>query len=323
MSADVMQVWVGVDIGGTNTVIGLFDKDRNIMAKTTISTFEGQSTGLVRTNNPREFYDRLAKSIRTLAVKSNCDGRIVKVGIGVPGRIDMDRGIVEAASNLEWYDIPLAAEMSSRLGVPVLIENDVRAYALGEAIAGAGKGYRNIVCLTLGTGLAAGLIVDGRIVRGGRWNAGEIGHEPVEGIPYPCNCGNTGCLETVASATGIVRLAKEAVLAGEVTSLALGGSVHQLTALDVYRASMQGDPVACGIFNRVGTLLGRKLLSVLYILDPDIVIIGGGVAAAGEILLAPIRTVLENGYFSKKSSPPVCVGLLGDSAGLHGAIQLL
>ncbi|MFC5452858.1 ROK family protein [Paenibacillus aestuarii] len=317
-----MPIDAGIDIGGTNTVIGLFDSQRNLLAKTTIPTFLSASPEREWTNNPEAFYERLHEAIVKLAESIGGSGCLAKVGIGVPGQVDTTCGIVIRASNMRWHDVPLAAAMRGRLGVPVKIENDVRAYTLGEALAGAGQGFRNIVCLTLGTGLAAGIIADGRLIRGGAWHAGEIGHDPVPGVAYRCNCGKTGCLETVASATGIARIAKDAVHAGETTTLAQGGNPEQLTAHEVFQACLQGDAVALGVFRQVATMLGQKLLSAIYLLNPDIVIIGGGVAAAGEILLSPIRAVLEDGYFSKTACPQICIGTLGDSAGLLGAVHL-
>jgi len=317
-----IRIDAGIDIGGTNTVIGLFDSDRNLLVKTTLPTFLSASPTRVWTNNPTDYYGRLHEALDKLAESIGCGGCLAKVGIGVPGQVDTTRGIVIRASNMGWHDVPLADAMHARLGVPVAIENDVRAYTLGEAARGAGQGFRNIICLTLGTGLAAGIVTDGRLIRGGAWHAGEIGHDPVPGIPYRCNCGKTGCLETVASATGLARMAREAVLTGEATLLSHAGKPEQLTAHDVFHACLQGDATALGIFRQVGTLLGHKLLSAIYLLNPDIVIIGGGVAAAGDMLLSPIREVLENGYFSKAACPPICIGTLGDSAGLLGAVHL-
>src|SRR5262249_32809464 len=152
--------------------------------------------------------------------------------------------------------------------------------------------------------------------------AGEIGHVPVEGVHFRCNCGKAGCLETIASATGIARLAREAVLAGEATSLARIDDVRSLSALDVYKACVQGDPLALSIFDAVGTALGRQLLSAVFLLDPETIIIGGGVAAAGDYLLAPVRKAMEAGYFAGLPCPPVRAGTLGDNAGLFGALSL-
>jgi glucokinase len=303
---------VGVDIGGTNTVIGVFDGSMSLVKKHTFPTLKPDFPK--KTNNPSLFLDALAWEITRLVNESGYTGRLESVGMGVPGQVDPVGGMVLGAANLAWYNVPVAEEMSRRLGVPVRIDNDVRIYILGETLAGAGKGYTNIIGLTLGTGLAACTIVEGRILRGSNLFAGEIGHDTVKGVTFQCNCGKIGCLETVASASGIARLAAEAVRAGRETSLsALGSSI---TSYDVYQACVNGDAVAKEVFDFVGTVLGEKLLTAVFLINPEMIIIGGG-AAAGEYLLRPIRAVLEQQYTQK--SPLLSIGQLGDSAGLIGA----
>jgi len=306
----------GVDIGGTNTVIGLFDDSLTLVAKRTIPTVTSLPS---RTDRPVQFLDQLAAEIVQLTKESGFKSGLQAVGMGVPGKVDPVRGIALGASNLGWFGVPFSREMSRRLGVAVRIDNDVRMYTLGEATAGAGKGCRNLICLTLGTGLAAGVIIDGRIVRGSDWYAGEIGHDTVQGVKYRCNCGKTGCLETVASATGIARLAKEAVESGANTSLR---GLEKITSYDVYRACANGDRTAKEIFQYVGETLGHKLATIVYLLNPEMIIIGGGAAAAGEYLLDPIRNVIENHYTQPKK-PIIRTGMLGEAAGLYGAVKFV
>ncbi|WP_308638367.1 ROK family protein [Paenibacillus silvisoli] len=308
--------YVGVDIGGTNTVIGIFDESRALLRKRSIPTLLPHLPS--KTDHPAAFYDKLTEDIVALAREAGCTDGLAAVGMGVPGRIDPFLGRAEAASNLGWYGVPFAEQMSKRLGVPVRIDNDVRIYALGELTAGAGQGYRNVLCLTVGTGIAAAIIADGRIVRGNDYYAGEIGHDSVEGHDVPCPCEKRGCVETIVSAAGIVRLARELLVSeGCHSSLRKLGRVP--TAFEVYQAAADGDHAAQAIFRYVGDVLAAKLLTAVCLLSPDAVIIGGGVAEAGELLLGPVRAKIDAGYVHAKK-PAILKSTLGDTAGLIGAV---
>ncbi|SEN87396.1 ROK family protein [Paenibacillus sp. OV219] len=311
------QAYVGVDIGGTNTVIGIFDRSRRLLGKRSVPTLLPHLPG--RTDHPAGFFDLLQEEIERLVLEVDCKDGLALCGMGVPGRVDPVRGRAEAASNKGWFNVPFAEQMSDRLGVPVHIDNDVRIYGLGEVLAGAGRGYRNVLCLTVGTGIAAATFVDGRIVRGGDYFAGEIGHDPVAGESALCACGERGCVESIVSATGISRLAAEAV-----ASLGEGGTKLSLlgrrpSALDVYQAASAGDAAAREIFRHVGEVLASKLLTAVCLLNPDAVIVGGGVAEAGELLLGPVREKINSRYVNSKK-PVVLRAALGDSAGLIGAV---
>ncbi|GIP38046.1 glucokinase [Paenibacillus sp. J31TS4] len=307
---------VGVDIGGTNTVIGLFDGNFALVGKSVIATEPHRGPG--RTSNPASYLDALAREIGLLVEREGGGRHPVRVGIGVPGMVDPLAGVVLGASNLAWSQVPLAAELEARLGIRVTIDNDVRMYTLGECMAGAARGRRHVLCVTLGTGIAMGMMSDGRLIRGGSWYAGEIGHDPVDGESSRCPCGKTGCLETVASATGIARLASEAIRRGTDTRLReLGRPVN---AYDVYEAAAAGDREAAAIFRFAGEVLGGKLATAVSLLDPEMLVIGGGVAAAGDYLLEPLRRTLSLRY-GRKPGPVVTTGTLGDTAGLIGAVH--
>jgi glucokinase len=308
------QAVVGVDIGGTSTVVGVFDEAMELVAKREIPTLKPDFPTI--TDKPTVYFDYLAETIQVLVGEAGYAGYLSKVGAGVPGRVDPIQGKALGASNLGWANVAFAEEMNDRLGVPVYIDNDVRIYTLGEMIAGAGRGFTNIIGVTLGTGMAAALIIDGKMVRGADFYAGELGHDSVPGNSFLCNCGKQGCLETIASASGIARLAQEAVASGRETCLYdIKGNI---TSYDVYQACLNGDPFARELFRHVGTTLAGKLLTTVYLLNPEVIIIGGGVAAAGEFLLTPIRTAIADNY-PKLRGPKVCIGELGDSAGLIGA----
>ncbi|WP_217593282.1 ROK family protein [Cohnella sp. GbtcB17] len=308
--------FIGVDIGGTNTVIGLFDEDGLPLGERRIATMRADPRR--PTSEPAEFIDRLGLEIGALALAHGYR-EIAAAGFGVPGWVDTASGMALDASNMGWKNVRFAEEMSRRLGAPVYIDNDVRLYTLGEAIAGAGEGCADLVCITVGTGLSAGILMDGVLLRGSRLLAGEIGHDRVDGWDEPCNCGKRGCLETIASAPGIARLAEAAVREGKLTTLAEVG--HPITAYDVFLACEAGDAVAADIFGFVGRALGRKLAALAFAVDPQMIIVGGGVAAAGDYLLQPIRDELAAHIPETEWRPAVVPGKLQDKAGLVGAVR--
>jgi len=234
--------------------------------------------------------------------------------------VNGEQGIVELATNLSWKNVWLAKGLSDILQVPVRIEHDVRSYTIGEAMKGVGVGYNNIVCLTIGTGMAVGTIVNRQLIAGSDFLAGELGHDTVQGITNECACGKIGCLETVVSAPGISRLAAKIAASNENTLLQC--IEDDITAFDVYEASVKGDIVAKEIFDYVGKTLAQKLATVVYLLNPEVIIIGGGVAAAGDFLLGPIRKTLEIECPYYIADLHIKIGQLGDSAGLIGVAHL-
>ncbi|MDB4868353.1 MAG: glucokinase [Cohnella sp.] len=317
----VGQLFIGMDIGGTNTELGLFDTDLKLLDVHSFGTIKPHWPNKV--SDPHEYFDLLEQEIRGLVSKHTSDlNRITAIGAGVPGIVDAGNGIALGASNLGWKDVPFAAELNRRLGVPVYIDNDVRIYTLGEAHAGAGVGHGHILCITLGTGLAASVIVDGRLLRGSTLYAGEIGHDPVEGETHRCNCGKVGCLETMASATGIARLAEEGLASHPDSSLNRIPRGRKLTSHDVFSACEEGDSFALEVFTRVGTILGRRLATYLFLINPEVLIIGGGLSQAGHYLLDPIKTQIAQYYSPTESRvPKVVAAQLGNRAGLHGAVH--
>lgn len=306
----------GVDVGGTNTVIGIFDSSFNLLEKVSIPTLKPNFPN--KTDNPEEFFDKLAFEIQTLAEKLGYKEKLLCVGIGVPGKINPGKGLAISAVNLGYENVPFAAEMERRLQVPVFIDNDVRNYTRGEVMAGSGKGFRNAICITLGTGMAAGVMIEGTVICGHDFFAGEIGHDFVKGESTLCNCGKKGCLETIASASGISRLANDAVRSGKETILR--NHPGPITSKDVYLAALKGDKTALDIFEFVGKTLAAKLVTVSLLLNPEAVILGGGAAAAGHFLLEPMKEVFN--HHLGKQSPLLKIGSLGDSAGLIGSAHL-
>lgn len=241
---------------------------------------------------------------------------------GIAGFLDLSQGLVVRAVNLDWTDVPIRAILEEKTGKPVKIDNDANVAALGEWWSGAGKGMKNTVCYTLGTGVGGGIIIDGKIVHGYSGMAGELGHMSV--VPdleaIRCNCGQIGCLETVSSATGITRMGKDAVERGDKTELAF---LNEITAKDVFEAAKLGDEVANRIVNRAAYYLGKSMALVAVVVNPQRFIVGGGVSKAGDILFKPIR---EN--FAKLTPEYAHTGVdivpaqLGNDAGVVGAAGL-
>jgi glucokinase len=311
-----MDYCIGIDIGGTNIVIGLIGPDGKIVRGTKIPTRAADGADTI--------LSRIDAAVRETAQAAGVDlAEIGAVGMGVPGFVDHENGISLHSVNLNWRGVPVAPIMREKLGIPTFINNDVRMYIYGEAAQGAGKGYRHVLGLTLGTGLAAALVVDGQLYHGGGNMAGELGHITLDDIPYTCKCGLKGCLETVASGPGLARQARDRIREGRDSVLKEwypGDAIEQLTAKDLSRAYDMGDPVAVEVLQTTGRLLGKGLASAVTLFSPDVVIVGGGVSAAGERLMAPIREALQAHLIPAYwEHIRVVTAVLGDDAGVIGS----
>jgi len=311
-----VNFYLGIDIGGTNTVVGIVDETGRVVASRSILT--------AADSGPSSLFDRIAAAAtRDVAPSAGVPpGSVKAIGMGVPGFVDHESGVCVGSVNLKWANVPVVAEMQRRLGVPTFINNDVRMYVYGEAMRGAGKRYRNVMGITVGTGLAAGMVFDGAVFHGAHNLAGELGHIPLAGIPYACGCGLTGCLETVASATGLVRIARELIEGGHASVLREwhpGEGVPGLTAKRISDAYDLGDAVAIETLNRAGAFLGQGLAYAVTLMNPDVLVVGGGAAAAGERLLAPMRESLK-GHVIKEywDRLRIVTAELGDDAGVIG-----
>lgn len=309
------QIYVGVDLGGTAIKVGICDAEGKLL-----HTFEGPTEVA---KGPDTVMDNIEKYVRLIVEQSPYDwSQVAGVGAGVAGFTNVKEGIIILAPNVGFKDVPIRSILEERLGKPVKIDNDANVAALGEVWSGAGKGIDHCVCYTLGTGVGGGIIINGRIVQGFSGLAGELGHMAV--IPdleaIQCGCGKMGCLETVSSATGIIRMANDAVERGDRTSLSL---VESITAKDVFDAAKAGDEVADRIVSRAAYYLGKAMAAVAVTLNPERFIIGGGVSKAGEFLFEQIRET-----FMKLTPDPVTRGVsivpaeLGNDAGMIGAAGL-
>lgn len=310
------NIYVGVDLGGTAIKVGICNQEGELL-----HTYEGPTE---KEKGQDTVIDNIEKYVRLIVEQSPYEwDQLVGVGAGVAGFTDLRAGVILLAPNIGFRDVPIRAILEERLGKMIRIDNDANVAALGEAWSGAGKGIMDCVCYTLGTGVGGGIIINGKIYQGFAGLAGEIGHISV--VPdleaIQCGCGKTGCLETVSSATGIIRMAVEAVERGDHTSLS---AIDKITAKDIFDAAKAGDEVSLRIVNRAAFYLGKSMAAVAATLNPERFIVGGGVSKAGDILFSKVREV-----FAELTPAPLQQGVeiipaqLGNDAGIVGAAGLL
>ena len=304
----------GVDVGGTTVKMGLFDMDGNVLDKWEIPT---------RTENRGEkILPDIAASIQEkMEQKSIARETVAGVGLGVPGPVEKN-GIVHKAVNLGWEEMNMKEELTALLGgMRVEGGNDANVAALGEMWKGGGQGHKNLVAVTLGTGVGGGIIINGEIMTGATGAGGEIGHIHVEdNETEACGCGNFGCLEEYASATGITRLANRALQAGDKDSVLRKGEVSAKSVFDAVKA---GDELAIEVAKQFGDYLGKGLGVIAGIINPEIFVIGGGVSKAGEVLFDYIRPSFEKTAFHGSKNVIFALATLGNDAGIYGAARLL
>ena len=315
------QFIVGIDLGGTNIAAGAMPTDgtREIaMRMTSTKAHEGADAVM----------DRIAAMIEDVIAQTSAEtgaerSDFLGVGIGSPGPLDRARGVVIVTPNLGWRDFPLRDEVSKRVNLPATLDNDANCATLGEWWCGAAKGGRNVVGLTIGTGIGGGLILDGKLYHGASDAAGEIGHTTIDSTGRRCKCGNYGCLEAYASGTAIAARARE-VLEGDEESMMLGmvdGDLSRLTAATVFEASKKGDAVALEVVRDTAHFLGVGVSNLINIFNPDTFVIAGGVTQAGDLLFDPLRAEVRRRAF--KPSVDACrivPGALPLSAGVVGAV---
>lgn len=304
----------GIDVGGTTVKCGLFTVDGEVLDKWEIRT---------RTeNNGAKILPDVADTIQAkIAEKELSADEIVGIGVGVPGPVN-ENGEVPCAVNLHWGYVNIVKELGDLTGLSVKAGNDANVAALGELWKGGGAGYHNMIMVTLGTGVGGGIVINEKIVAGSHGAGGEIGHAHVEdAITDPCNCGNCGCLEQVASATGIARLAREILAQTEAPSLLRESSF--VSAKTVFDAVKQKDAVAIQVAERFGTYLGKALAGFAAVVDPQIIVIGGGVSKAGPILLHYIVEPFKKYAFSACKDTEFALATLDNDAGIYGAAKMV
>ncbi|CAH0269725.1 Glucokinase [Peribacillus simplex] len=316
-----MEKWLmGVDLGGTTTKLALINLYGEIIHKWEIGTDISEKGKFITIN--------IAKAIDAKLVELNePKSKIVGIGMGAPGPVKFVNGSIYEAVNLGWKDYPLKDLLEVETSLPAVIDNDANMAALGEMWKGAGNGAKDLVCVTLGTGVGGGIIHNGQIVHGTSGAAGEIGHiTVVTDGGAPCNCGKTGCLETVASATGIVRMALEALNTADEQSM-LQQKVEEgnaVTSKLLFQCAAAGDSLSKAVVNKVGNYLGLALSHVGNVMNPDKIVIGGGVSQAGDILLDPVRSAFGKYAFKRVGkSTKMSLATLGNDAGVIGAAWLI
>ncbi len=301
---------IGIDIGGTNIKLGTVTPAGKIIIRKQLETRIELG--------PEPTIERLAQTIRALTKQTKISG----VGIGVAGLIDHTLGIVRIPPNLPgWDGVRLKDIVERKTGLPVYVGNDVNACVLGELYFGAGRGREDVFCLTLGTGVGGGIISGGRLILGANDAAGEIGHTIIEPNGPRCKCGNYGCLERLVGAEYIVAnaIAELKTRKSSILDLALG-DINKITPKIISRAAQQGDEVALKIIETIGYYVGLGIVNVVHLLDPAVVVIGGGIARAGKILLDSIKkTAACRIMMYRDRKLKICLSKLGSDAGILGA----
>lgn len=304
----------GVDLGGTTVKMGVFTVEGSLLSDWEIPTRKEEGGKYI--------LDDIAASIAEKIEKDaiNPDD-VVGVGIGVPGPVT-STGIVKGCVNLGWGDVPVEEILKDKTGFPAKAGNDANVAALGELWQGGGKGFNNLVMVTLGTGVGGGIVLDGKIVTGSHGAAGELGHMPVvyEDTDV-CGCGKKGCLEQVASATGIVKVTKKLLISEDMPSSLR--DIADFTAKDVFDAAKEGDVLANKSVAKLGEYLGIALSHISCVVDPDVFIIGGGVSKAGDFLINAVTNVYTEKAFHQCKKTPIKLATLGNSAGIYGAAKMV
>ncbi|SDN07802.1 ROK family glucokinase [Sediminibacillus halophilus] len=309
---------VGVDIGGTTVKLAIIKETGDIVEKWEIETNLENSGSSI----PEDIWSSVAQKLETIGLQSS---DLIGIGAGAPGFVDTDSGTVAVAVNIGWKDFALADKLENLSGLPAVVDNDANIAALGENWLGAGNQAENLVAVTIGTGVGGGIIANGQVINGVNGTAGEIGHITVETDGAPCNCGRNGCLETVASATGIARQAEQYINSAQETILKTVYKENgKVTAKDVFDSAAAGDKVSEAIIDRVTDVLGLAIANAATVVNPSKIVIGGGVSKAGEQLLIPLRKA-----FDKYALPRISEGVefvtakLGNDAGVIGAVYLI
>lgn len=305
---------IGIDVGGTKTAALLVDRDGTVLGRE------------VRSTPADDERATLATMVEAARAVAGAGPAAVGVGIAAAGMVDRN-GRLRYAPNLSWRDVPLATHLGGELGLTAVADNDVNAAAWGEYLHGAGQGARNLLMVSVGTGIGGGIVLDGRLYRGANGFAGEIGHVVVDPMGPRCGCGNRGCWEQLASGTAITRAGRRAAVRHPHSSLLerAGGDPQAVTGDVVTEAAREGDTVSRGIFVEVGHRLGVGMAGFVNVIDPDLIVVGGGASEAGDLLLAPARDAYRRSVEGVDHRPdvPIVQAALGGDSGAIGAAALV
>jgi glucokinase len=305
------QIVLAADLGGTNLRMAVIDREGRILYRARRETPRGA--------NPQEIVSEIADAARECL--ENIDTEVSVIAAAVPAIIDFEKGITLKLPNLPALDnFPLAAALENELNLPCHLENDANAAAIGETWLGAAKNCKNIIAVTLGTGVGGGIIIEGEILRGADGTAGEIGHICVEPFGAPCGCGSRGCVEQYASATALVRLA------GELENKYAESEISKksaLSSLEIYEAGLRGELLALEVFRIQGFYLGIALAGLINVLNPEVIVIGGGAAAGWNLFIPEMKKqIAERAYREPSERAQIVRARLGDDAGILGAAKI-
>lgn len=304
----------GIDIGGTTCKAGLFLERGELLDKWEFPTDTNNKGSQILPNVALQIQDKLKEH----EIKKT---DMVSIGIGVPGPVTPD-GIVNGCVNLGWGKKDVSQELSELTGYDVQVGNDANVAALGELLAGTGKGKKSLILITLGTGVGGGIICDGKILKGAHGAAGEIGHMQVNPLEEQfCGCGRKGCLEQYVSATGIVRMARQ--MLGDNTTIPTRLIQADLNTKLIFEEAEQNDQMALSILEQVGSILGMAIANLTVIFDPEIVVIGGGVSHAGQFLLDMVTKHFSLHAFYACEDTPISLAKLGNDAGIYGCYGMM
>ena len=310
---------LGIDLGGTNIAAAVVDENYNIVGR-----------GKVKTALPRpaeDICDAMAEAAKTAAADAGVRLEdIASMGIGTPGSVDPSNGIVTFANNLGFINTPLCQMMKDRLGVDFYLENDANAAAYGEFLAGAGRGTKNFVAVTLGTGVGGGIIIDGKLFSGSRYAGGELGHAVINVGGEQCSCGRKGCWEAYASATALIRQTKAKMEENKDSIMwsLVDNDIQKVNGLTPWDASRRGDKAATQVVETYCRYVAEGVLDMMNIFEPEFICIGGGVAGEKENLSRPVNEFVNKYRYNRFSNPgdKVRIAALGNDAGIIGAAFL-
>ncbi len=310
---------IGVDLGGTNISVGVVSEELKIVGR-----------GVVSTNAPRpadQIFDDISLAI-DMAVKDAGINKeeIRSVGVGTPGTVNKSNGYIEFANNLNFKQVPAKEMLEKLLGLPVYLDNDANCAALGEAVAGVGKGSKNFVAITLGTGVGSGIIIDGKIINGANYAAGEMGHMVIAVDGEHCNCGRRGCWEQYASATALIRQTKDAMKHHQDSIMwkIVEDNIEKTNGRTAFDAMRQGDPTGKEVVDRYVYYVAVGIVNIINALQPEFICLGGGIANEKETLLEPVRMHVFRERYSHYSEiqTEIVSAELGNDAGIIGAALL-
>ena len=313
----VVKYYVGIDLGGTNIVAGVVNEKYEIVSKAKAPTNRPRSAEDICKDMARLSFEAIENAGLTLS-------DIESVGVGAPGHVNSDTGVISFSNNLDFHNAPVADLIRNEIDLPVYVENDANAAAYGEFVAGSAKGTKDAVCITLGTGVGGGIIIGGKIYSGFNYAGAELGHTVIEVDGPPCSCGRKGCFEVFSSATGLIRMTKEALDANPDSRMheMMGDHVSGRLAFNAMRA---GDSAAKGVVDKYIKYLGAGIANAINTFQPEVLCIGGGVCGEGNYLLKPLIKSIRRAEYGAATQTNFCqikIAELGNDAGIIGAAAL-